>query len=59
MDKMKWWEDSVDELGVGLGIGAIAVFAIIYMGAAASTIASSAITAMGMYLVGKQNKKPE
>ena len=57
MDKMKWWEDSVDELGVGLAIGAVAVFAIIYMGAGAAAIASSAITAMGMYLVGKPNKK--
>jgi len=55
MSNNPWWKDNVDELLIGLGIGAVAAFAIIWLGEASVPIATSAITAMGVYL-GARNK---
>jgi len=52
-EKLKWWQDSVDELGIGLAIGAVAVCAIIFIGSEGVSVATAAISAMGVYLGGK------
>lgn len=50
--KLKWWQDSVDELGIGLAIAAVAIIALIYTSDGVA-VATAAISAMGVYLGGK------
>jgi len=54
--RLKWWEESVDEIAIGMCIGAVAVFAIVWLGEASTAIASAAVTALGVYL-GARTKK--
>ena len=50
---MRWYEQSVDELFIGLGIGAVASIAIIWLGKEAVPIANTAVGVMGTYLAGR------
>ena len=52
-EKPKWWEDNVDEMFIGAVVGVVAVFAIWKIGIDAVPIASAAVTALGMYIAGK------
>lgn len=49
----KWWEDRVDEMFVGLIVGAISITAIFVLKDKCVPIVSSAVSVCGMYMVGK------
>lgn len=50
---IKWWEDRVDEMFVGLIVGVISVIAIFVLKKDCVPIVSSAVSVCGMYMVGK------
>lgn len=56
MNKLKWWEDNVDEIFIGLAIATVAIAAIIFIPNKGEVVAVAAITALGAYL-GKGKTK--
>lgn len=54
--KLKWWEDSVDEIFMGVFVTIIACVAIYKGGDAGITVSGSAIGGLCMYIGGKQRK---
>ena len=54
--KLKWWEDSVDEIVMGICVAVIACFAILKGGAAGTAVAGSAVSGLCVYIGGKQKR---
>lgn len=56
---MKWWQESVDEMWIGLMVALIAIFTVNATGvsAAALTVAGSAVSGLVVYLGVKPGKK--
>ena len=48
--KMKWWEDSVDEIFIGAFVCVVAVCAIIFLGDKGAIVASAAVSGLCAYL---------
>lgn len=56
IERPRWWEDNVDEMFIGLVIGAIGCLSIYIMGVESLPVVNSAVTALGMYIAGKPRK---
>ena len=55
--KMKWWQESVDEIFMGAFICVIAVAALVQMPKEGVAVATAAISAIGVYLGSKGRQK--
>ena len=53
---MKWWEDKVDEMFIGLVIGAVCFIAVLRLDDGAVPVVTSGISALGVYLGTKVGK---
>lgn len=57
--KLKWWEDSVDEIFMGIFITIISCIALLKGGEAGIAVASAAISGMCVYIGSKQKNNKE
>lgn len=55
--KLKWWEDSVDEMFIGFCIAVIACFCVWKGGVSGTTVAGTAVGGLAVYMGVKPRKK--
>jgi len=47
---MPWWKKNVDEIAIGMTMGAVAIAAIYFLGEAGAAVATATVTGLAVYL---------